>query len=252
VLLDMRDVSTNGISGVNLQVKAGEVVGLAGLMGSGRTEVTRALFGIDRVTAGVISLRGRDYRPIGPKSAMNDGVALVPEDRRKQGLITSHSVQENLTINRLNENEVFGFLSNRKIETMAASLIRRFQIKVNRPKSAAARLSGGNQQKIVISKWLGREPDLLILDEPTAGVDIGTKNEVLREVSRYAEQGKGVLFISSEFQEMIAICDRYYIMKNGTVVGTVGSDDINDEADLMLAIAHTDPKRRAIDNQIEE
>ncbi|WP_220456763.1 sugar ABC transporter ATP-binding protein [Changpingibacter yushuensis] len=238
LLLDMCDVSTDHISNVTLHINEGEVVGLAGLMGSGRTEVTRALFGIDKITKGTVKLKEMKYSPSDPQASINSGVALVPEDRRKQGLIVSHSVQENLTLNRLRESRSYGLLSNKKIKAMAESLMDRFAIKADRATGPVSRLSGGNQQKVVIAKWLGREPDLLIMDEPTAGVDIGTKTEVLKEVVGYADQGKGVLFISSEFPEMISVCDRYYIMKAGTVVGSVDANEIDTEEDLMLAITH--------------
>lgn len=238
-LLKVTDLSTNkGIRHVSFEVRGGEIVGLAGLMGSGRTEVTRAIFGIDRITSGTIELNGRPYAPKSAKDAMSHAVALVPEDRREQGLVVSHSVRDNLTLTRLNECRSSGLLSTRKIEKIASDLIRRFSIKVDDQAAPASRLSGGNQQKIVIAKWLGREPDLLIMDEPTAGVDIGTKSEVLANVTEFANSGKGVLFISSELAEMIAVCDRYVVMKRGEVVAELSSEGIDTEADLQLAIQH--------------
>ena len=202
------------------------------------TDVTRALFGIDKITGGKIELNGKPYTPKSAKDAMNNAVALVPEDRREQGLVVSHSVRNNLTLTRLNECETSGLLSNKKIMQMAEDLIGRFSIKVDDPGAPASRLSGGNQQKIVIAKWLGRDPDLLIMDEPTAGVDIGTKSEVLSRVTDFANQGKGVLFVSSELSEMIAVCDRYVVMKRGKVVAELSSEGIDTEADLQLAIQH--------------
>ena len=238
-LLKVTDLSTNkGIRHVSFEVRGGEIVGLAGLMGSGRTEVTRAIFGIDRITSGTIELNGRPYAPKSAKDAMSHAVALVPEDRREQGLVVSHSVRDNLTLTRLNECRSSGLLSTRKIEKIASDLIRRFSIKVDDQAAPASQLSGGNQQKIVIAKWLGREPDLLIMDEPTAGVDIGTKSEVLANVTEFANSGKGVLFISSELAEMIAVCDRYVVMKRGEVVAELSSEGIDTEADLQLAIQH--------------
>ena len=238
-LLKVTDLSTDkGVQNVGFEVRRGEIVGLAGLMGSGRTEVTRALFGIDKITGGKIELNGKPYTPKSAKDAMNNAVALVPEDRREQGLVVSHSVRNNLTLTRLNECETSGLLSNKKIMQMAEDLIGRFSIKVDDPGAPASRLSGGNQQKIVIAKWLGRDPDLLIMDEPTAGVDIGTKSEVLSRVTDFANQGKGVLFVSSELSEMIAVCDRYVVMKRGKVVAELSSEGIDTEADLQLAIQH--------------
>lgn len=237
VLLSLDRVSTDGgVKDVSFQVRRGEVVGLAGLMGSGRTEVTRALFGIDKVTSGTMTLDGVPYHPKSPASAMERKVALVPEDRREQGLVVSHSVENNLVMARYRDCEHAGFLSNKDIGELARKLVGDFSIKVDDIKAAASRLSGGNQQKIVIAKWLGRDPDLLIMDEPTAGVDIGTKSEVLDEVTRFAQQGKGVLFISSELAEMVAVCDRYIVMKHGEVVAQIGTEGIDNEGDLQLAI----------------
>lgn len=249
-LLKVTDMSTDkGVRDVSFEVHAGEVVGLAGLMGSGRTEVTRALFGIDRITSGTVELDGKPYNPKSALDAMNHAVALVPEDRREQGLVVSHSVRNNLTLTRLKECETNGLLSNKKIMQMAEDLIGRFSIKVDDPGAPASRLSGGNQQKIVIAKWLGRDPNLLIMDEPTAGVDIGTKSEVLARVTEFAGQGKGVLFVSSELAEMIAVCDRYVVMKRGKVVAELPSEGIDTEADLQLAIQHAG---QAADNPSNE
>jgi ribose transport system ATP-binding protein len=239
VLLDVHDLkSDKGLNGVTLQVRRGEVVGLAGLMGSGRTEVTRALFGIDRITSGEISMSGKPYHPKNPQDAMAASVALVPEDRREQGLIVSHSVAENLAITRLDECRSMGLLAGRKIAALADGLIKQFSVKVDSPRAPASRLSGGNQQKVVIAKWLGRDPDLLVMDEPTAGVDIGTKSEVLSRVTQFADSGKAVLFISSELAEMVAVCDRYIVMKHGSSVGELDGASIRDESELQLAIQH--------------
>lgn len=257
VLLTMENVSTdNGLHNVNLKVRRGEVVGLAGLMGSGRTEVTRALFGVDRITEGHLLMAGKPFHPMSPRDAMSHSIALVPEDRREQGLITSHSVQENLIITRLRECKKAGLLSKTKISVLAGELINRFSIKVDSISEAVTRLSGGNQQKVVIAKWLGRNPDLLIMDEPTAGVDIGTKAEVLSRVTKFADSGKGVLFISSELAEMVTVCDRYVVMKHGNSVAELDSAAINDESELELAIQHsgnlTAPETTALAHKVKD
>lgn len=237
VLLKLDRIRTDsGVDEASFEVRRGEVVGLAGLMGSGRTEITRALFGIDRITGGEMIFKGEKYDPKKPRDAMNVGIALVPEDRRKQGLVLTHSVRENLSMTRYRECEKLGLLSKRKIRELAAALIKRFKIKVSPASSPVLSLSGGNQQKIVIAKWLGRNPDLLIMDEPTAGVDIGTKAEVLSEISEFAKQGKGVLFVSSELNEMIAVCDRYVVLKHGKVVSELDADQVETETELQLAI----------------
>ena len=170
---------------------AGEVVGIAGLMGAGRTELARALFGISRITRGVILKNGRPVRLASPADAIDAGIALIPEDRRLQGLVLDHSVRENLTLPRLGELRRRGLVASGKVRSMSDRLIEQFSIAVARPDAPARLLSGGNQQKIVIAKWLGTEPEVLVMDEPTAGVDVGTKSDIVRIVRELARTREG-------------------------------------------------------------
>lgn len=237
VLLSVEDLSSDeGLEDVTFTLRAGEVLGLAGLMGSGRSELARCLFGVDRATHGTISLAGREMTIGSPPEAMEAGIALIPEDRREQGLVLDHSVRENLVLTLLTEVRKGRLLSRDKSIALSDDLIERFRVKASVPDAPVRLLSGGNQQKVVIAKWLGRDPQILIMDEPTAGVDIGTKTEIVGMVRQLAAEGKGVIFISSEFPEMLASCDRFLLMKHGTVVGELAREEVADEEALQLAI----------------
>lgn len=236
VLLQVTDLEAPGVHGVTFSVRAGEIVGLAGLMGSGRTELAQALFGVTRATGGEVRKGDAVINLASPARAIEAGIALVPEDRRLQGLVLEHSVRENLTLPLLDEVLARGLVSRSKVRSVADRLIENLSIAVARPDSPAKLLSGGNQQKIVLAKWLGTEPDVLILDEPTAGVDIGTKTEIVAMVKRLADEGKAVLVISSEYPELIAMCDRYLIVRGGQIDESIGAEMISSEVELELAV----------------
>jgi ribose transport system ATP-binding protein len=236
-LLEVRGLCAGDrVRDVSFQIQAGEILGLAGLMGSGRTELARALFGVDRVTAGEIRMRGRVIDVSNPAKAVREGIVLVPEDRRDQGLVLDHSVRENLLLPLLDRVERRGLLSTRAGRELSTSLIERFQVKVAHPGRPVRLLSGGNQQKVVLAKWLGTEPDVLVLDEPTAGVDIGTKSEILETVRALADAGKAVLIISSEYPELLAVSDRVLVLRDGSVVRELQRSEIADEESLQLAV----------------
>jgi ribose transport system ATP-binding protein len=221
---------------VSFRLHAGEILGLAGLMGSGRTELARCLFGVDRLDSGEILVRGRPVDVSNPREATAAGIALVPEDRREQGLVLEHSVIDNLLLPLLSRIQRGALLSDREGKALARSLIERFAVKVANPARPVRLLSGGNQQKVVIAKWLGTEPDVLIMDEPTAGVDIGTKSEILDMIRGLADAGKGVIVISSEYPELLAVSDRVLVLRNGTVLRELQRREIPDEEFLQLAV----------------
>lgn len=236
VVLSVEGLHAQGVHGATFQVHAGEVVGIAGLMGSGRTELANALFGMNPITAGTVHRLGRALTLRSPGDAIDAGIALMPEDRRLQGLVLDHSVRENLTLPVLDRLLHRGMVAAGKVRQFSDELIEQFGIKVARPDRPARLLSGGNQQKIVIAKWLGTDPDLLVMDEPTAGVDVGTKAEIVRIVRELAHAGKGVIVISSEFPELIAMCDRFLIMRDGCIAGTLDAADVSSDVDLELAV----------------
>jgi ribose transport system ATP-binding protein len=236
-VLELHDVTAGPrVRGVSFSVGRGEIVGLAGLMGSGRTELARVLFGIDPLESGSIRLKGRELKLNGPQDAMAAGIALIPEDRRAQGLVLEHSVRENLTLPLLGRMRRGPLVDDRKGRSLARDLIERFSIKVADPDKPIRRLSGGNQQKVVIAKWLGTEPAVLVMDEPTAGVDIGTKSEILETIRSLADEGMAVIVISSEYPELLAVSDRVVVLREGAVHRQLDRADIPDENHLQLAV----------------
>lgn len=236
VLLDVQGLNAEGVREATFEVRAGEVLGVAGLMGSGRTELARALFGISPITSGAVYQDGRRLRLDSPTDAIRAGIALIPEDRRLQGLVLDHSVRANLTLPLLGTLRRWGLVAADKVRSLSDHLIEHFSIAVARPDAPARLLSGGNQQKLVIAKWLGTEPEVLVMDEPTAGVDVGTKSEIVRIVRELAQTGKGIVVISSEYPELIAMCDRYLIMRDGRIVQSLDAEQVRSEVDLELAV----------------
>ena len=237
VVLDVTDLSAEPkLQNVSLQVRRGEILGLAGLMGSGRTELVNTLFGILKPTSGTIKLNGIEVQVTSPQVAIQNGIALIPEDRRAQGLVLDHSVTENLTLPLLDELTTSGFLSKKKILAKSKEIIAKFEIKLAYPGISVGSLSGGNQQKVVIGKWLGTNPEILLMDEPTAGVDIGTKSEILDFVRKIADSGKSVILISSELPELLSVSDRILVLKDGRISKSLNRDEIPNEEFLQLAI----------------
>lgn len=236
-LLEVRDVVAGPrVRGVSFEVKAGEIVGLAGLMGSGRTELAHALFGIQSIDSGAVLVRGRPVKIRTPEAAIEAGIALIPEDRRVQGLVLDHSVKSNLTLTLLESLSEHGVMRRRKEEELAKRLGESLRITSWALPRPARLLSGGNQQKVVIAKWLGRDPDILVMDEPTAGIDVGTKAEIIEIIRRLADSGKAVVVISSEFVELLASVDRVLVIKDGVVAGAYDRKDIAGEEELHALV----------------
>lgn len=236
-LLEVRGLNAGRrVRDISFSLRPGEILGLAGLMGSGRTELARALFGIDRLDTGEIFIRGKKINLTSPQQAIDAGVALIPEDRRAQGLVLDHSVRDNLLLPLLGQIRRGPLLDSAKGKELSSSLIKKFAVKVAHPHRPVRLLSGGNQQKVVIAKWLGTDPDILILDEPTAGVDIGTKSEILDMIRGLASAGKAVIVISSEYPELLAVSDRVLVLKDGSVIRDIPRSDIADEEYLQLAV----------------
>jgi ribose transport system ATP-binding protein len=236
-LLEVRNLTAGPrVRDVSFTLRPGEILGLAGLMGSGRTELARVLFGIDPVGSGDIHLRGRKVSIDSPRRAIEEGFALIPEDRRAQGLVLEHSVRENLLLPMLDRTRRGVLLSSKAGKELSSQLIERFAVKVANPQRPVRLLSGGNQQKVVLAKWLGTGPEVLILDEPTAGVDIGTKSEILDMIRGLADAGKAVIVISSEYPELLAVSDRILVLRDGTVAADLDRGDIEDEESLQLAV----------------
>ena len=237
IALDVKNLSSGPkLQNVSLQLRRGEILGLAGLMGSGRTELVNTLFGILKPTSGTIAINGKLVDISSPKRAIDNRIALVPEDRRSQGLVLDHPVTENLTLPLLDDLKSSGLLSKKKIAVKSKEIIDQFDIKLAHPSIRVSSLSGGNQQKVVIGKWLGTNPEILLMDEPTAGVDIGTKSEILDLVRKIADSGKSVILVSSELPELLSVSDRILVLKDGHVSKSLNRDEIPSEEFLQLAI----------------
>ena len=236
-LLQVRNLSAGKrVQDVSFDLYPGEILGLAGLMGSGRTELARAIFGIDRVDKGQILIRGEPTDIRNPEDAITAGVSLVPEDRRIQGLVLDHSVKNNLLLPQLDRLDRAGILDDRRGDRMAGSIVEDLRIKTGSIGTTVRLLSGGNQQKVVIGKWLATEPDILILDEPTAGVDIQAKTEILGVIRALADRGKGIIVISSELVELLAVSDRLLVLRDGHVVREIDRREIRTEEELHRAV----------------
>ncbi|MCX7015675.1 MAG: ATP-binding cassette domain-containing protein, partial [Candidatus Sumerlaeota bacterium] len=236
-VLDVRDFSRNGaFRGVSFAVRAGEIVGMAGLVGAGRSEVARALFGIDRADAGAVRIEGHGL-PLGSTpAAMRLGVALVPEDRQRQGLALPMSVRENLGLAVLRSLTRGGLLSRKKENELAGRVMADLTIRASSPAAPVESLSGGNQQKVLLGKWLARRPRVLILDEPTRGIDVGAKAEAHRLIRQLADQGVAILLISSELPEVLSMCDRILVMREGEIAGELTREEATQEKVLALAL----------------
>ncbi len=226
-LLDIRNLSTAHVHDVSLQSYPGEIVGIAGLLGSGRTELMNAIFGIDKHIEGKILIAGEEKKISSTKQAINAGVTLVPENRREQGLVLDFKVSTNIVMSILEKLKRLLFMDRSKESTLSMSYIDSMNIKTQGIQQIVRFLSGGNQQKIVVAKCLATNSSILLLDDPTFGVDIHAKYEIMKIIKDFADQGNTVLFISSEFKEIVEFCDSIYVMKRGEISQFI-SDQISE------------------------
>lgn len=220
---------------VSFELREGEVLGLAGLMGSGRTEVVESLFGLNKDASGQVTINGQPYEIKGVRHAIDSGLALIPEDRRREGLVLMHSVEENLIVPIFDKLKRGLLLESKKVADIAERSISDMAIKTHSRKTPAFNLSGGNQQKIVVGKWLNSAPSVLLLDEPTAGVDVGSKREIIDKVRDFVGENRAALFISSDILELISACDRFIVFYDGKVTATYDRSEITEEV-LQYAI----------------
>ena len=217
--LVVRDLRGGVVQGVSFAVRAGEVLGLAGLVGAGRTETARLLFGADRADGGTITLDGRALRLRSPRDAIRAGICLLTEDRKAQGLVLMHSVRENFALPNLPHLSRLGFVDGRRERAALARYVAALRIKAGDPEQPVRNLSGGNQQKVVLAKWLENDAAVIIFDEPTRGVDVGARYEIYQLINELAGQGKAVLLISSELPEVLGVADRILVMRAGRIAG---------------------------------
>lgn len=236
VKLEVRNLSSNGLfENVSFTVRKGEVVGVAGLMGAGRTEVAETIFGYRKAHKGDIIIDGKKVSIKSPIDAMKQKIGYVTEDRKIKGLVLDFSIQENISLANLKKVSSSGIVNKDKESKLVNQYIEQLRIRTSSPKQSAKSLSGGNQQKVVLAKWLGTEPEILILDEPTRGVDIGAKKEIYQIINDLAQAGVAILMISSELPEVIGMADRVIVMHEGKLTGEVSKSEMTQEKIMHYA-----------------
>jgi inositol transport system ATP-binding protein len=237
VLLDVKGFTSSGVfNDISFNLRAGEIVGFSGMMGAGRTEIVRALFGLDKYDRGTIAVNGKNITIKNAWQSIAHKIAMVSEDRRRYGIIPVRSVMENATLSSL-EKVIFGGKLHRKIERKITSdIFAKLNVKTPTLDTKIVSLSGGNQQKVILSKWLLRLPDILLLDEPTRGIDVGAKLEIYNLITQMAREGKGILIISSELPELLGMCDRIYVVCEGKITGELDRKNFSQETIMRMAV----------------
>jgi rhamnose transport system ATP-binding protein len=239
-VLEVHDLNTDGVfHDISFSVRKGEIVALAGLVGAGRSEVARAIFGIDKRTSGVVRMNGRALPSGNARAAMAAGMALVPEDRRQQGLVMDLGIDQNVALGSLSRLSHLGLIFRSNERKLASTWAAKLQLKFSRLRNAVSTLSGGNQQKVVLGKWLARGPQVLIIDEPTRGIDVGTKAEVHRILDGLVADGMAVLMISSELPEVLGMADRVLVLREGRLTAELSRAEA-DENSIMRAATGQD------------
>ena len=242
VVLEVKNLSTPKVHNVSFQIHKSEILGLAGLVGAGRTEIARAIFGIDPITGGEVWLNGKKLNIHSPREAIDSGIALCPEDRKEEGLIMYRSLADNIVMPVINSlKKKSGFVDKSLSVDLAEKAVKTYDIKTPSVFKLVAELSGGNQQKVILGRWTSDlvKTQLLILDEPTKGIDVGTKAEIYQKVCDLASEGLAVLFISSELTEVINLSDRIVVMRGGSISGELPRSEATEENVLTLAMAET-------------
>ena len=227
VVLRAEGLTNDKIKNVSFYVRAGEILGFAGLVGAGRTELARAIFGLDALKEGEIYIEGKKLSVKSTKNAVDNGIMMVSEDRRKFGLVTKRSVTENLSLPNYNRYSRSPFLNYVKEKRTSEKIVQELNIKTPNLNTVVATLSGGNQQKIVIGKWLAASPKVFILDEPTRGIDVGAKYEIYKQICEFAKRGMAIIVISSDLPEILGMSDRIYTMKEGKITGELMAEEAN-------------------------
>ena len=225
----------NGTKDVSFSIKPGEVVGIAGLVGSGRSEIVRSIFGADKKTTGKVFIDGKEVKITHPGQAIKAGIGLIPEDRKREGVILKQEIFKNATLVQLKKMLSHGILSARKERFYSQDAVKKLSIKIPSLDTPINKLSGGNQQKVVVSKWMDEDMKLLIFDEPTKGIDVGAKEDIFKTVEDFAKKGMAIIFISSDLSEVIRTSDRILVVRDGQIIGDVANDNIS-QKDLMEII----------------
>ncbi|MXQ47889.1 ATP-binding cassette domain-containing protein [Streptococcus pneumoniae] len=235
VSFEVSHLSGNDFEDVSFQVRKGEILGFSGLMGAGRTEVMRAIFGIDTLKSGQIKIDGQEVSIANPVQAIEKGIGFLTENRKDEGLILDFSIKDNMTLPSTRDFSKHGFFDDKTSTEFVNQLIERLRVKSGTPKLPVGNLSGGNQQKVVLAKWIGIAPKILILDEPTRGVDVGAKREIYQLMNELAERGVPIIMVSSDLPEILGVSDRIIVMHEGRISGELSQSEANQELVMQLA-----------------
>ena len=241
-VLRVEGLNSNWHSNINFHINAGEVVGFAGLVGAGRTELAKVIFGALPKSGGHVFLDSHEVNIHHPNDAIAKGIGFAPEDRKREGLVLMRSVLENASMAILRRISYFHFVSGRKERVVVSGFVDKLNVRTPSLEQEAGKLSGGNQQKVVLARWLAAKPKVLILDEPTRGIDVGAKAEIYRLIDELANEGLGIMFISSELPEILGLSDRIYVMHNGRITGELSGASATEESVLGLAMSDTQPE----------
>jgi ribose transport system ATP-binding protein len=231
--------------GVSFNALRGEIVGFAGLVGAGRTELMQVLFGVDLANGGTMKLNGKAYHPRNVRSAISKGIFLAPEDRKRHGLVLPMSIAQNTSLPDIQNYPPKGWLNRRREKIVAKQEVARMRIKAPTVEMKTVNLSGGNQQKVVLGKWLAMKPSVLILDEPTRGIDVGAKAEIYRTMDALAKSGITILMVSSEMEEVLGMSDRMVVMHERKIRGVLSRSEFSQERIGLLMTGHDRPKSQA-------
>ena len=227
---------------VSFHINSGEIVGFAGLMGAGRTEIMRAVFGLDPYSSGTIKIKSKEVTIKNVQQSIKHGVAMLTEDRRRTGIIPILSVKYNTTLASMNQIIYKGRLHSEIEDRISTDACKSMNVKTPDLNTKIANLSGGNQQKVILAKWLLCDPDILIVDEPSRGIDVGAKREIYELMNTFAAKGKGIIMISSELPELVGICDRIYVVNEGRIAGMLTRSEFSQESIMQLAVANAEKK----------
>lgn len=235
IAFEVENLTGSAFQDVSFKVRKGEILGFSGLMGAGRTEVMRSIFGLDKVKSGKIKLNGQVLSISNPAQAIAQGIGFLTEDRKAEGLILDFSIKDNMTLPSTKDFVKHGLFDEKTSTTFVQQLIDRLRIKSGTPKMTVGQLSGGNQQKVVLAKWIGIAPKVLILDEPTRGVDVGAKREIYQLIDELAERGVPIILVSSDLPEILGVSDRIMVMHEGRIAGELSREEASQESVMQLA-----------------
>lgn len=235
-LLRCENLCTDKLKNISFTLHKGEVLGLAGLVGSGRTEILRAIFGADELLSGKIFIRGKEAKIRNPGDSIKRKIGFVPEERKSQGIVSCQSVKNNITLVYSQLHSNMGFLHKADEQAVTEKFMKQLNIKTSGMAQEAGQLSGGNQQKLVVAKWMSVSPDIMLLDEPTQGIDVGAKAEIYQLIDRLARDGLGILLVSSDLVEIINLCNRIIVMREGSISGEIVGDEITEDKVMMYAM----------------